>query len=137
MAGVGAFIAARVLNVTLKNTASIASAATLGLGLCLGSPTSVSKSEVGTLSGYTPQSITFSSVAASGTVASNANAMTFGPFSSAKTIFGCVVKDTLAASASNGNLGNLYFFGNLGTSVVLVAGDTITFAAGAITISLA
>ena len=136
MAAIGAYLARLILNVTLKNTASNASAATLGLGLSLGTPTSVSMSEVGTSSGYTPQSVTFSSVGASGTIASNANAMTFGPFSSAKTIFGAFVKDTLSASASNGNKGNLYFFGTLSSSVVLAAGDTITWAAGALTISL-
>jgi hypothetical protein len=136
MAAVGAYLAARLLNVSLKQTANLASPATLGFGLSLGTPTSVSMSEVGTSSGYTPQSITMSSVAASGTVASNANAMTFGPFSSAKTIFGGVIKDTLVASASNGNKGNLYFFGLLNSSVVLASGDTITFAAGALTITL-
>ena len=136
MAAIGAYLAARLLNASLKQTASIVSPTTLGFGLSLGSPTSVSMSEVGTSSGYTPQSVTFSSVGAAGTIASNANAMTFGPFSGAKTIFGGVIKDTLSASASNGNNGNIYFFGQLSSSVVLVAGDTITFAAGALTISI-
>ena len=136
MAAIGAYIAAQLLNVSLKQTASMVSPSTLGLGIAIGAPTSLSMSEVGTASGYTPQSITFSSVAASGTIASNANAMTFGPFSSSQAVTGFFIKDTLSASVSNGNLGNLYYFGNLATARTPLIGDFIIVAAAALTISL-
>ena len=76
MAAIAANLAAQWLNVALKQTASMVSPATLGLALALGAPTSVSISEIGSGSGYTPQSLTMSSVAANGTIASNAGALT-------------------------------------------------------------
>lgn len=136
MAAIGAYLAARLLNVSLQQTASIASPATLGLGISLGAPTSLSMSEVGTGSGYTPQSLTMSSVAASGTIASNAGACTFGPFSSVQSLSGFVVKDTLSASASNGNLGNIYYFGTLATARTVSPGDSLVIAVAALTISI-
>jgi hypothetical protein len=131
MAAVGAYLAQLVLNVSLKQTASLVSAATIGVGLSLGAPTSVSMSEVGTASGYTPQSLTMSSVGAAGTIASNANAMTFGPFSSAQSISGVVIKDTL------GTAGNLLYFGLLATARTVGIGDSLVMAASALTVSLA
>lgn len=131
MAGIGAYLAQLMLNVTLKNTASFVSAATLGLGISLGAPTSVSQSEVGTASGYTPQTLSMSSVGANGTIASNAAACTFGPFSTAQSLSGVVVKDTLSAAT-----GNIYYFGTLATARTVSAGDSLVIAAGALTISL-
>jgi hypothetical protein len=137
MAAVGAYLAQLLLNASLKQTASFVSPTTVAVGLSLGAPTSVSMSEVGTSSGYTPQSLTMNSVGAAGTIASNANAMTFGPFSSAQSISGVVIKDTAAASASNGNLGNLYYFGLLATARTVGVGDSLVMAASALTVSLA
>jgi hypothetical protein len=136
MAGMGAYLTQKVLNVTLQQAASLASPATLGVGLCVGAPTSLSASEVGTASGYTPQSLTMGSVAASGTVASNVNSLSYGPFSSTQAISGVVVKDTLSASVSAGNLGDIFYFGNLATARTVSPGDSLIIAAAALTISL-
>lgn len=138
MAAIGAYLAALVLEVSLKaSSASFVSPTTLGVGLSLGAPTSVSMSEVGSLSGYTPSTLTMNTVAAAGTVASNANAMTFGPFSSAQSISGVVVKDTLGLGGASGNVGNLLYFGLLATARTVGIGDSLVMAASALTISLA
>lgn len=137
MAAIGAYLAQLLLNASLKQTASYVSPTTLGVGLSLGAPSSVSCSEVGTSSGYTPQSLTMNSVGAAGTIASNANAMTFGPFSSAQSLSGVIIKDTLSASASNGNLGNILYFGLLATARTVGIGDSLVMAASALTVSLA
>ena len=136
MAAIGAYIAAQILNVTLKQTGSMVSPATLGLAIGLGVPTSVSLSEIGTNSGYTPQSLTMSSVAANGTIASNAAALTFGPFSSIQSLSGWAIKDTLSASAANGNLGDIYYWGSLATARTVSVGDQLVIAAAALTISI-
>lgn len=131
MAGIGAYLAQLVLNATLKNTASLASPAALFLGVASGTPSSVSMSEVGTGSGYTPQTVTFSSVGANGTKATNANAVTFGTMSSNFTPHGFFLKD----SASGANLGHMLYFATVGATIVS-RGDTIVVAAGSLTISL-
>lgn len=137
MAGIGAYLADNFLNVSLKQAASIVSPATLALGISLGAPTSVSMSEVLSASGYTPSTLTMSSVSTGGSimVASNAAAITYGPFSSAQSLSGVVVKDTLAFSG--GNQGNLYYFGLLATVRTVAIGDSLVIAAGALTITLA
>lgn len=137
MAGIGAYLAGNALNVSLKNVASMVSPATLALGISLGAPSSVSMSEVLSASGYTPQSLTMSSVSTGGSimVASNANAMTFGPFSNAQSVSGVVIKDT--AAFSGGNQGNLYYFGLLATARTVQVGDQIVVAAAALTVTLA
>ena len=106
--------------------------ATYGVGLSLGSPTSVSGSEVGTASGYTVQTVSFcaaSTPTGSGTV-TNQNAMTFGPFSTAQSISGLIVKDTLATA------GNLLWYGTLTSARTVSIGDSLVIAAGALTITL-
>lgn len=105
---------------------------TLGVAISLGAPSSVSGSEIGTGSGYTPQTVTFGAAgtpSGSATV-TNANAMTFGPFSTAQSLSGLVVKDTLATA------GNLLFYGTLTTARTVAAGDSLVIAAGALTITL-
>lgn len=106
--------------------------ATLGVGISLGAPTSISGSEVGTASGYTAQTVTFGAAgtpSGSATV-TNANAMTFGPFSTAQSLSGLVVKDTLATA------GNLLFYGTLTMARTVAAGDSLVIAAAALTITL-
>ena len=106
---------------------------TRGIGLSLGVPSSISASEVGAASGYTRQTVTFGAAGtptSSGTV-TNANAMTFGPFSTAQSISGLVVADTLAAG------GNLLFYGTLTTARTVQPGDSLVIAVAALTITLA
>jgi len=64
--------------------------------------------------------------------ASNISAMTFGPISSAATISGLQIWDTMAAT-----VGNMLWYGTLTTARPLNAGDSLVFAAGALIITLA
>jgi hypothetical protein len=133
MAGIGAYLAGNILNASLKAVASMVSPATLGLGLCAGAPTSVSQSEIGAASGYTPQTLSMSSVSTGGSimVASNMSTCSYGTFNASGPISGVVVKDTLATAA-----GNIYYFGTLATARTVLSGDSIIVAVGALTITL-
>jgi hypothetical protein len=105
---------------------------TWACAISLGSPTSVSASEVGTASGYSCQSVSFaaaSTPAGSATVTNN-NAMTFGPFSSAQSLSGLVIKDTVQTG------GNMLFYGTLTTARTVSIGDSPVIAAGALSITL-
>jgi hypothetical protein len=132
-AGIGAYLADNFLNVSLKVSASIVSPATLGLALASAAPTSTAQNEVGAGSGYTPQTLTMSSVSTGGSlmVASNASSCLYGTFNSSGAISGVVVKDTLAQGT-----GNIYYFGNLATARTVLSGDSIIVAAAALTITL-
>lgn len=105
------------------------------VGLSLGTPTSVSGSEIATTYGYTRQTATFAAAgtpASSGT-ATNAAAMTFGPFTTAASVSGIQVWDTVLSA----NSGNMLWFGNLATARTVASGDSLVVASGALTISLA
>lgn len=101
-----------------------------GVGLSLGAPNASAGSEVGTGSGYTRQTVTFAAAASPAGSVSNANAMTFGPFSSAQSISGLVVTDTLATG------GNMLWYGTLTTARTVAPGDSLVIAAGALVITL-
>lgn len=103
-----------------------------GVALALGAPTSVSGSEISTGSGYARQTCTFGAAASPAGSASNANAMTFGPFSSAQSITGLVVYDTMLSL----NSGNMLWYGTLTTPRTVGPGDSLVIAAGALTITL-
>lgn len=103
------------------------------VGISLAAPTSAASNEVATGSGYTRQTCTFAAAgtpSSSGT-ASNANAMTFGPFSSSAAMTGLFVADTVSSAAGTG-----LFFGNLTTARTPLPGDSLVIAIGALTISL-
>jgi len=105
------------------------------LGLSLGTPSSVSGSE-GSWSGYTRQALAFgaaSTVASSGT-AINTAALTFSANAAvtATPVRGYEIWDTNLGT----NSGNMLFYGQLSASSSLVSGDTLSFASGAIVISL-
>ena len=136
MAGIGAYLAGQILNVSLKQAASIVSPSTLALAISLGAPTSLSMSEVLSGSGYTPQTLTMSSVSTGGSimVASNAVAVTYGPFSSAQSLSGVVITDTVAFSG--GNQGDILYFGLLATARTVSIGDSLVVAAAALTVTL-
>ena len=104
--------------------------ATNGVGLSLGAPSSLSMSEIGTASGYTVQTVGFGAAASPAGSVSNTNAMTFGPFSSAQSISGLVVKDTIATA------GNMLAYGPLATARTVAIGDSLVIASAALTISL-
>lgn len=128
MTGIAGYSAGQMCNWLLCGTG--VQPATRGIGLSLGAPTSGSSSEIGTGSGLSRATVTFATATA-GTV-SNAASVSFGPASSAATITGMVVFDTLAATS-----GNMLIFGNLATVRTLLSGDSLTIAQGALTFSLA
>src|SRR5215475_4294160 len=99
------------------------------IALSLGTPSSVSGSEVGTGSGYARQSALFAAAASPTQSASITAAMTFGPFSSSCTIQGLLIYDTLSISS-----GSELWFGTLNTAHTLLAGDTLFISAGNLTL---
>lgn len=100
--------------------------------LSLGTPTSVSASEVLTGSGYVRQTSLFGAAASPAGSASNTAAMTFGPFSSSAAIQGVVLFDTSAFTA-----GNQLWYGTLLTARTVLPGDTLVIGAGSLIITLA
>jgi len=103
-------------------------------GLALGAPSSVSNSEVGAGSGYARQTATFGAALtpASSASASNAAAMTFGPFSSSAVVSGLFLIDNSVLATATNQL----WFGNLTTVRTPLAGDSLVVAAGALQITL-
>jgi len=102
------------------------------VALSLGTPTSVSGSEVGSNSGYIRQSALFSAAASPAGSASNTAAMTFGPFSSSNAIQGAVLYDTISI-----NSGNMLWYGTLLTARTVLSGDTLVIGTGSLLITLA
>lgn len=101
------------------------------VALSLGTPTSISASEVLPNSGYTRQSALFGAAASPAGSASNTAAMTFGPFSSSAAIQGVVLFDTSAFTA-----GNQLWYGTLLTARTVLPADTLVIAAGGLLITL-
>jgi hypothetical protein len=106
-----------------------------GVGLSQGSPTSTSGSEISTTFGYTRQTVGWGaagSPTSSGTV-SNATAMTFGPFTTAATISGIQVWDTMLTA----NSGNMLFEGLVAAARTLASGDSLVIPIGSLLVTLA
>jgi hypothetical protein len=101
------------------------------VALSLGTPTSVSASEVLTNSGYVRQTALFGAAASPAGSASNTAAMTFGPFSSSAAIQGVVIFDTSAFTA-----GNQLWYGTLLTARTVLPGDTLVIGAGSLILTL-
>ena len=134
MANISAYLSKAALDWVLLGAAPTRPS-TIAVGLSLGSPTSVSGSEITTGSGYARQTAT---MAAAGTptssgTATNNNAMTFGPFSGAASISGIDIWDTVLTL----NSGNLLLNGLLATARTVGIGDSLVIASGALTVSLA
>lgn len=102
-------------------------------GLSLGSPTSVSGSEITTGSGYARQTAIFAAAASPGGSATNGSAATFGPFSGAASVSGIQIWDTILTL----NSGNMLYEGLLATARTIGVGDSLVLASGAATVSLA
>jgi len=134
MAGIGLWAQKNMLDWVLVNGATPTRPPGIFCGLAIGAPASTSSSEVATASGYTRQTAIFGAAgtpAGSGS-ASNATAMTFGPFSSSQAITGLFLADTVSSGA-----GNMLWFGNLTTARTPLPGDSLVIAAGALQITLA
>lgn len=130
MAGVSAYMEKALLDWSLGGATPTRPTA-WGLGLSLGSPTSISASEVAVGSGWTRQTIAFAAAASPAGSASNSLAATFGAGLTAAVFSGFDLFDT-ASSVS----GNMLFNGLLATARTLGVGDSLVFAAGAITVTL-
>lgn len=101
-------------------------------GLAIGTPTSVSGSEMGTLTGYARQTALFGAAASPAGNASNTNGMTFGPFSSAGSVIGVHLWDGSPVGSSN-----MLFYGTLLTARTVGINDALVFLPGALSITLA
>jgi hypothetical protein len=101
------------------------------VGLAIGTPTSVTGSEVQPNSGYLRQTGLFGGAASPAGSASNTAAMTFGPFSSINSIQGVIIADTGSI-----NSGNLLMYGTLSVARTVQPGDQIVFVAGALVATL-
>jgi hypothetical protein len=132
MAAIGAFAEKLALDFLLRG-ATAGLPAAWGVGLSLGVPTSVSGSEITTGSGYARITASFGAAASPAGSATNATAMTFGPFSSAASITGIQVWDTVLSL----NSGNMLWYGTLTTARTVGPGDSLVIAAGALIITLA
>lgn len=102
-------------------------------GLGLGAPSSISGSEIGTGSGYTRQTCSMAAAASPAGSASNAVAMTFGPFLTAQSITGIQLWDTNLTL----NSGNMLWYGTLSVARTVASGDSLVVAAGSLVITLA
>lgn len=130
MANVSSYAENAMLNWVL-NAGAVTRPTTWMVGLSLGSPTSVSGSEMANNSGYTRQ--TLGMAAATAGTCSNSAAVTFGPFSTAYSISGIQIWDTQGST----NTGNMLWQGLLSAARTVASGDSLVFAVGAITASLA
>lgn len=130
MANVGSFAENLALNFLL-NAQSATRPTVWGIGLSLGVPSSISGSEIGTNSGYTRQTANFG--AAGGGSALLTQGMTFGPFSSACTITGITVWDTVTTAA---NGGDLLWYGTFQTAQTIAVGNYLIINSAGLTISL-
>ncbi len=101
------------------------------IALCTGSPTSLggAQGELAAAEGYARQSLTWANAAGTPASATNLNAMTFGAFSSVRTLSGLLQYDSLAAPGT----GNELWYGLLATPRIVITGDTLVIAAGALT----
>jgi hypothetical protein len=131
MANIGAFAAKQTLDWQLGGAGAITQPASRLGALSLGTPSSVSGSEVGTNSGYARQTALFGAAASPAGSASNTAAMTFGPFSSSNAIQGLLIYDTISI-----NSGNIWWYGTLLTARTVLPGDTLVVAAGALIATL-
>jgi hypothetical protein len=131
MANVSAYAQKAVLD-WLMNGATPTRPAQNWVGLALGTPTSVTGSEVQPNSGYARQTGLFGAAASPAGSASNTAAMTFGPFSSSNAIQGVIITDTASI-----NSGNQLWYGTLSVARTVQTGDQIVFVAGALVCTLA
>lgn len=131
MAGISTYLQKAALDWSLGGAAPTRPS-NWAVGLSLGSPTSVSGSEIATGSGWTRQTAPLAAAASPAGSASNGTAMTFGPALTAATFSGLQLWDTSAATA-----GNMLYYGLLATARTLGVGDSLVIAAGALIITLA
>lgn len=133
MANIGHGAYKSMLDWSLK-VSSIATPASMVVGLSLGAPTTISFSEIATGSGYTRQAVTFGAAATPGGSASASNniAASFGTFSSSAVISGIFLADSISSAA-----GSMLWYGTISPLRTPLASDTVSLAAGGLGITLA
>lgn len=131
MAAVSAYAAKAILDWSLGGATPTRPGA-WAFGLSLGSPTSVSGSEITTGSGYARQTGIFAAAASPGGSATNASACTFGPFSGAASVSGIQIWDTILTLDS----GNMLYQTLLATARTIGVGDSLVLASGAASVSM-
>lgn len=130
MAVIGSYIAKGMLDWVLQG-ATPARPNALWAGLAAGTPTTVSGSEIGTLTGYSRVTALFGAAASPAGSASNTAAMTFGPFSSTGSILAIHLWDGSPVASSD-----MLWFGTLQTARTILVGDSLVLAAGALVLTL-
>jgi hypothetical protein len=130
MANIGAFGAKAMLDWVLGGATPTQPASRLA-ALSLGTPTSVSGSELASAEGYARQTTLFGAAASPAGSASNTAAMTFGPFSSSRAVQGLLIYDTISI-----NSGNIWWYGTLLTARTVLSGDTLVVNPGSLLITL-
>lgn len=130
MANISSYLQKAMLDWVLGGATPTQPASRLA-ALSMGTPTTVSASELSPLSAHTRQTALFGAAASPAGSASNTAAMTFGPFSSSGVVQGLVIFDTTAFTA-----GNMLWYGTLLTARTTLVGDTLVVAAGGLIITL-
>lgn len=130
MANISAYLSKALLDWVLGGATPTQPSSRLA-ALSLGTPTSVSGSEVGSNSGYIRQTALFGAAASPQMSASNTAGMTFGPFSTSNAIQGLFLADTVSIFS-----GNMLWYGTLLTARTVLPGDTLVVAPGNLLITL-
>lgn len=130
MSNIGAWGAAAMLDWVLGGATPTRPASRL-IALSIGTPTSVSGSEVNTASGYARATALFGPAASPAGSASNTASAVFGPFSGSMAIQGLLIYDTVSV-----NSGSIWWYGTLLTARTVLSGDTMIVAAGALVVNL-
>lgn len=132
MAAFGTWSEQAVLNAVLAGvTTGFPSVWALALGSAVPTSSSVVATwEIGTASGYTPQTMPMPTCALGSNTVTNTVAATFGPFSSSQSISGAMLKNTLATGGTN------LMWGSLATAATLTPGESLIFAVGSLACSL-
>lgn len=130
MANISAYLSKAYLDWCLGGAAATQPTARW-VGLAAGTPTSVSGSEIGTLTGYSRVTALFGAAASPAGSASNTAGMTFGPFSSNGSILGVQIWDGSPVASSN-----MLWYGTLLTNRTIAPGDSLVFSAGALIVTL-
>ncbi len=130
MANIGAAHGVSLLNFSLGGAPATAPTV-WALGVGLTAPTSTNAWEMTGGNGMTRQTVSFASAGSPANVSTNLVAATFGPISSAATVLGAHIWDTLASGG-----GKNLWYNTLTTSRTMSIGDSLVFAAGALSISI-
>ena len=128
MAAVSAYCAKAMLD-WMTGAATVTRPSSRFLGLSLGTPTSISASEA-SFSGYARRAVVYSAAVSPAGSAVNSGAVTHSALTAAGTVRGWQLWDATTS-------GNMLAYGLLSGASTMSSGDTMSFAAGSILITLA